>query len=120
MIKKSGLQRDLASRYHETIPAIIGLPVGPTAWLEGEWVTVDGFNTVALTLKNDGFTNSQVNLQWSHDKVSVEGMDYAVVPSDANNLKTGETGVKAQYVRVQLYNGDSVSHVMTCYALLKV
>lgn len=111
---------DVQARYARTIQTHSQVAVASAAWSEGMWIDADGYDRVALTMTNSGFTTAQANIQWSHDGVNVQGMDYAVCPSDANNHKAGETGVKARYLRVQLYNAHSASATLNCWARLKV
>jgi hypothetical protein len=110
---------DIQSRYAQTIQTHNAVSVPASGSSSSTlWIDCDGFTNVAFTLYNDAGTNSTVQLSWSHDGSTQHGTDTPII--DTNRWKTGETGVKARYMRVFIANNDAtLAHTMSSWVYLK-
>lgn len=84
----------------------------------GNFVSCDGYETLALSLLNDASTNSTISVDWSNDG-TIANIANEVLVADTKNVKSGITTVKGSYFRVFIWNSDTVSHVFNAYAYLK-
>jgi hypothetical protein len=83
------------------------------------WINCDGFSKIAVNLKNDGNTSSQVNLLWSVDGSTQIGFE-TVLASGSSQYRSAISDTKAQYVLVQVQNLDSaLAHTMSAWAYMK-
>jgi hypothetical protein len=113
------LPTDQQSRLAQTIQTHNAVSVGASGSSDSSWIDCDGFDRLALTMKNDASTNSQVYLYWSNDGTNSHGYEQFIVTSTAA-YKQAETPIKARFVKVQLLNGDAASHTMSAWVYLKV
>jgi hypothetical protein len=109
---------DIQSRLASTIQTHNAVSVGASAESLGTWIPCDGFDKVSVTMKNDAGTASFITLQWSSDGSSVCGEDVQII-NNSNPFKAIETGTKASYLRVRLYNSDTIAHTMSAWIYLK-
>jgi hypothetical protein len=109
---------DIQSRLAQTIQTHNAVSIATTAWSNGNWIDADGFDKVGVTMLNDASTSSQLNIQWSNDGSSIHGNENLLTTA-TSNLRQGITDIKARYFRVQLNNGDTISHTMSAWAYLK-
>lgn len=108
---------DIQSRYAQTIQTHNAVSVA-TGWSNGLWQDADGFDKVAVTLKNDASTSNTANIEWSNDGVAIQGVETIIANSTTNN-RSAITEIKMRYFRVNIYNGDAVAHTMSAWAYLK-
>lgn len=86
-----------------------------------DWILADGFTQLCVTMKNDAFTSSQVNVLWSNDGITQHGLDDGMVPTASVDARAANTRVKAKYFKLQVFNKDAAAaHVMSCWAYLTV
>jgi hypothetical protein len=111
---------DIQSRYAQTIQTHNAVSVGSSnGYSDSSWIDADGFDKIAITMKNDAGTSSYVDIHWSHDGANRIGIEFGVIPSNVNAEKSAITDIKARYVRVRVVNADTIAHTMTAYAYLK-
>jgi hypothetical protein len=111
---------DIQSRYQQTIQSHAGVMVAPNVWssMTG-WIDTNGFDSIALTVKNDAATNAKGNIDWSHDAANTHGSDI-VIPTSANFTLAGSVPTKARYAKVVIQNQDAAaSHTLSAWAYLK-
>jgi hypothetical protein len=109
---------DDQNRLQTTIQTHNAVSVATVAWSLGSWIDTDGFDKIAINLKNDANTSSQVNVDWSADGSTQIGTE-ALLSSGTSNIRSGITDTKARYARFGIYNGDTIAHTMSAWAYLK-
>lgn len=109
---------DIQSHLQSTIQTHNAVSVAASGIGYSNWIDTLGYDKVALTVKNDASTSMNITLDWSSDGLTIQGAD--------TNLSTGTqqtraliTDTKARYLRVELFNGDTVAHTMSAWAYLK-
>jgi hypothetical protein len=111
---------DLQSRFQQTIQTHNAVSVSSVNSSFSTWIDTMGYTDIAVTLKNDAATDSQVDIGWSHDGVSMVGREFAVVPRNTVQYKVGLTQTKSRYAQIIPYNADVAAHTMSAWAYLKV
>lgn len=110
---------DIQKRYAETIQTHNAVSVALSGSSNSTYIDCDGFDKLAINLKNDGNTSSQVNLLWSSDGSSQIGYE-TILTSGTSQYRSAISDIKARYVLVQIQNLDaSLAHTMSSYAYLK-
>jgi hypothetical protein len=110
---------DIQSRLASTIQTHNAVSVAISGSSSSAWLDCDGFDKLAVHLKNDGSTSSQVNLLWSVDGSTQIGYE-TILASGSSQYRSVLTDVKSRYVMVQIQNLDAaLAHTMSAYAYLK-
>jgi hypothetical protein len=111
---------DVQSRLQTTIQTHNAVSVALSSSSEQtSWIDCDGFIEIALTMLNDGVTNSSLNVYWSNDGTNKHGFE-TVVATSAVQYKAGSVPIKARYAKVRVDNGDAgAAHTMSAWAYLK-
>jgi hypothetical protein len=107
-------------RKQKMIPAHSSTNVLPNAWntISG-WIDTDGFESIAVTLKNDAATLAKANIDWSHDQSVTAGSEQVIAPASNFSL-AGAVPTKARYAKISIQNQDgAAAHVFFSWAYLK-
>lgn len=108
----------IVKRKQTTIQTHNAVSVGASSSSIGSWIDCGGFDKLGATLFNDAATSSGLVLQWSNDGVTFHGYE-SLISTSTLKEKIAETSVKARYVRLQVWNDDTVPHTMSAWAYLK-
>jgi hypothetical protein len=114
---------DIQSRLASTIQTHTGATVAAGGSSQGNfsssWIDCDGFSEIAVTLMNDGTTNSSAQIWWSNDNTNQHGNDDPIV-GGTPRYRAGSVTIKARYAKVVIWNNDGAApHTMSAWALLK-
>jgi hypothetical protein len=88
----------------------------------GAWFDTDGFNEIALLVKNDAnLTSFSLEIQWSPDNgVTILGDSIPTLFSPGSSpYKQGLQGTLCRYARVIIANSDTAAHTMSAWVYLK-
>lgn len=96
-----------------------GVVVSPSATNDSStWMSCEGFDKIAVTLKNSGSFNSSLEVLFSHDATNIDGA-FEVLPNDSAQYRAGEAPVCAHYFKFRVRNGHTAPATITTNALLK-
>lgn len=110
---------EIQARYSQTIQTHTNAVVAPTNGVsDSVWFDTEGFDKIAISLKNDASTNSVVELHWSHDNSNRTGLE-AVMAASTLSERVAITDTKARYVKVRITNQDAAAHTMNAWIYLK-
>jgi hypothetical protein len=118
---------DIQSRLASTIQTHSGAVVAPNTWATGAtWIDCDGFDKVAINSMNDGSTDHNAEIAWSHDQSTIIGRDATVFTGTTPTItatqkeKSVEIGVKARYLKMNVKNNDGTNpHTISAWIMLK-
>jgi hypothetical protein len=111
---------DIQARLAQTIQThnAVSVAAGNVS-AQSAFMDLDGFDKIALTLLNDGATNSSALIYWSNDGSTIHGNETIIANATAQQ-KQGILDIKARYAKVVLSNGDgALAHIMSAWVLLK-
>lgn len=109
---------DLQNRLTSTIQTHNAVAVSPsTASIPSTWMDCNGFDQLALTLKNDASSNFTATIYWSNDNSNIHGSETAVNAVVGSQF-AARTPIKARYAKVAPYNNDTVSHTISAWSYL--
>jgi hypothetical protein len=113
------LPTDIQTHLQQIIQTHAGVTVAPSTWNNSGWIDTDGFDKIAINLKNDAAVNSQITADWSHDNGStIIGNETPLATSNGQTRAT-IIDTKCRYIRINVQNGDAASHVISTWAYLK-
>jgi hypothetical protein len=113
------LPSDIQSHYQQTIQTHNAVSVGASVSSNSGYIDTDGFNDIALNMKNDAQTTSYAHIYWSNDGVTDCGYEANVLLSNTLIIKSAQIATKARYFKLSLVNGDTIAHTMSAWAYLK-
>jgi hypothetical protein len=109
---------DVQSRYQKTVQTHNAVSVSASSSSgQASYMDVSGYENVAITGQASPSEKWGFTVYWSHDGVSVHGVDFGAV--DVMNNKTLALPVKARYMKVNLNNSATNASTMNAYAYLK-
>lgn len=115
---------DIQNHYQTTIQTHNAVSIATvSSSTSTSWISCNGFDKLAITLMLDAALNNvYANVLWSNDGVTTHGTDTYGTPGSsvaATTSRAGETSIKADYYKLQIINGDTVSHTVSCWGKLK-
>jgi hypothetical protein len=109
---------DIQSRLATTIQTHNAVSVATVSSSQSSWIDTDGFTDIAVSLLNDASFSCYVDIQWSSDGSTYQGLDSGVI-SGTLTRKSASVPTKMRYARIVAGNNDTVSHTMSSFAYLK-
>jgi hypothetical protein len=118
-------QTDLQRRYQKPINTHAGVTIPPASDSLSTWIDTNGYNEIAVNLKNDnGTAQSGIVLLWSTDgsNATITGAESLGTGGAAwSNSRSVLTQTKARWVQVLARNVDAAApHTITTNTYLKV
>lgn len=105
---------DFQSRYSSTTQTHNAVSVtANSSSLYSTWIDLNGFGSAEFTALNDADTENSVIALWSNDGTNQHGRE--VVVMGTARYKTGFIPKKARYLKVELYNPDTIAHTMSAW-----
>lgn len=109
---------DIQGHYQTTIQTHNAVNVVMNGNSIGSWIDCNGFDKIAICLKNDASTSSNIGIHWSYDGVAQIGNE--TTPNSSSSYQQTAFEIKARYARVYVNNLDAtLDHVMSVWAYLK-
>lgn len=109
---------NINGRKQTTIQTHTNQTIASNSWSTSSWFDANGFDKLALTLKNDAATSTIINLNWSNDGVTQHGTEN-IGTSNTSQTRAMITDTKARYFNVAVQNTDTISHVINVWVFLK-
>jgi hypothetical protein len=111
---------DSQARYGQTIPTHSGVIVTPSGSnANASWIDCNGFSDIAITLSNSGATPTRVNIYWSHDGATLQGIDVSALPSASNQYRAANIPIKARYAKLEVVNENASPATISTWTYLK-
>jgi hypothetical protein len=111
---------DIQARYAQTIPTHSGVIVTPSGSnANASWIDCNGFSDIAITLSNSGATPTRVNIYWSHDGATLQGIDVSALPSASNQYRAANIPIKARYAKLEVVNENASPATISTWTYLK-
>jgi hypothetical protein len=109
---------DIQSHYQQTIQTHAGVMIAPSVGSGSVFIDTNGFNEIAFTVANDATTATSIDVTWSHDGTSTQGVEYGVIPGTPR-YKAINIPTKARYAKLTITNTDTAAHTISAWAYLK-
>jgi hypothetical protein len=105
-------------RQQKTVETHKAVTVGAGATVYSEWIDMQGYDSLALTVLNSGATANTGTLEWSEDGQN-KFIGVAVLANATSQERVGTSPNYLRYVRVALLNGHTAPVTMSSKIRLK-
>ena len=113
---------EIQGHLQTTIQTHNAISIGANAYSNGAGTFMDanGYDKIAITVQNDVAKVLNLNVEWSNDGVTYQGLDLvANITSTGSSRGATIVETKARYFRLLLTNVDTVAHTVSAWAYLK-
>lgn len=105
--------------HHESLSVQTNVVVAPSANADSStWLPCDGFDKIAVSLKNSGAFASEVSVLFSHDNANIDGI-IDVLSNATPQYRSNEVPVCAPFFKIRVTNKHTAPATMSTKVLLK-
>jgi hypothetical protein len=110
---------DIQSHVQTTIQTHNAVSVGASgSSIDTQWRDANGYDQLSLTYTSDASHSNNMTVYWSNDGTNIHGSETPISTGSRNNAAT-TIPTRARYFKTSLFNGDTVAHTMSAWAMLK-
>lgn len=111
---------EVQGRRQDTIQTHNAVSIAASSNSGSAFLSCDGFDKLAVTLKTDVNHSAEIYLFWSNDGVTTHGYESIKAGATSWTVHSAMTDVKASYVKVNIANADTTTaHTVSAWAFFK-